>query len=199
MKWATLCRQHFQIRFIDFKRHILIKTPMKVISKGSIDKKSALVQVMAWGQIGDTPLPWSMLTQFTDTYTRQQASMSWTPLSGPFKFQCFLKPWWRHQMETFSALLALCAGNSLVTGEFPVQRSVTRSFGVFFDLHLNKRLSKQSWGWWFETPSRSIWRHCNVFQDDVMTWRHFLHYWTWQDDKFKLTSSFNKLTSSFKD
>ena len=38
---------------------------------------------------------------------------------------------------------ALCAGNSLVTGEFPAQRAVTRSFDVFFDLRLNKRLSKQ--------------------------------------------------------
>ena len=46
-------------------------------------------------------------------------------------------------METFSALLAICAGNSPVTGEFPAQRPVTRSFGVFFDLRLNKRLSKQ--------------------------------------------------------
>ena len=64
-------------------------------------------------------------------------------------------------METFSALLALCAGNSPVTGEFPAQRPVTRSFGVFFDLRLNKRLSKQSWGWWFETLSRPLWRHCN--------------------------------------
>ena len=52
--------------------------------------------------------------------------------------------WWPHQMETFSALLALCAGNSPVAGEFPSQRPVTRSFGVFFDLRLNKRLSKQS-------------------------------------------------------
>ena len=64
-------------------------------------------------------------------------------------------------METFSALLALCAGNSPVTGELLSQRPVTRSFDVFFDLCLNKRLSKQSWGWWFETPSRSLWRHCN--------------------------------------
>ena len=71
-------------------------------------------------------------------------------------------PWWRHQMETFSSLLALCAGNSPVTGEFPAQRPVTRSFEVFFDLRLNKRLSKQSCGWWFETPSRSLWRQRNV-------------------------------------
>ena len=54
--------------------------------------------------------------------------------------------WWRHQTEAFSALLALCAGNSPVTSEFPSQRPVTRCFDVFFDLRLNKRLSKQSWG-----------------------------------------------------
>ena len=48
-------------------------------------------------------------------------------------------------------------------GEFPTQRPVTRSFDVFFDLRLNKRMSKQSWCWWFETPSWSLWRHCNGF------------------------------------
>ena len=69
--------------------------------------------------------------------------------------------WWRHQMETFSALLAICAGNSPVSGEFPAQRPVTRSFEVFFDLRLNKRLSKQWWGWWFETLSHPLWRHRN--------------------------------------
>ena len=47
-------------------------------------------------------------------------------------------------------------------GEFPTQRPVTRSFDVFFDLPLNKRLSKQPWGWWFETPPWSLWRHCNA-------------------------------------
>ena len=68
---------------------------------------------------------------------------------------------WRYQMETFSALLALCEGNPPVTGEFPKQRPVTRSFDALFDLCLNKRLSKQSWGWWFEMPSRPLWRHCD--------------------------------------
>ena len=53
---------------------------------------------------------------------------------------------WRH----FSALLALCAGNSLVIVEFPAQRPVTGSFDVFFHLRLNKWLSKQSWGWWWD-------------------------------------------------
>ena len=47
-------------------------------------------------------------------------------------------------METFSALLALCGGNSPAIGEIPSQRPVTRSFDVFFDLRMNKRLSKQS-------------------------------------------------------
>ena len=50
-----------------------------------------------------------------------------------------------------------------VTGEFPTPRPVTHSFDLFFDLRLYKQLSKQSWGWWFETSSRPLWRHCNVF------------------------------------
>ena len=54
----------------------------------------------------------------------------------------------------------LC-GEFIGPGEFPTQRPVTRSFDVFFDLRLNKRLSKQPWGWWFEKPSWSLWRQCN--------------------------------------
>ena len=119
-----------------------------------------------------------------------------------FFYQDF--PWWHHQMETFSALLALRAGNSPVPGEFPTQRPVTRSSDVFFDLRLNKRLSKQSWGWWLETQSDSLWRHCNASKmiyswlslcerngqmqsiysppsifahDDVIKWKHFPRYW----------------------
>ena len=64
------------------------------------------------------------------------------------------RAWWRHQMETFSALLDLCAGNSPV--KVPIQRPVTRSFDVFY-----LRLNKRSWSWWLETPLRSLWRHCN--------------------------------------
>ena len=47
------------------------------------------------------------------------------------------------------------------TSEFIAQKPVMRSFGVFFDLRLNERLSKHSWGWWFETPSPPLWRHIN--------------------------------------
>ena len=76
-------------------------------------------------------------------------------------------------------------------GEFPSQRPVTRSFDVFVDLSLNKLLSKQSRRRWFETSSRSLWRHCNAigkfptFRRHKMTdlgrcWlRHLLVVW-WQ-------------------
>ena len=76
------------------------------------------------------------------------------------------KSWWRHQMETFSALLAICAGNSPVTGEFPAQRPVTRSFDVFFDLRLNKRLNNHK-----VSDLRRYHAHYNV---TVMT---VLHSW----------------------
>ena len=101
------------------------------------------------------------IRRFTDirlcTFCRKSARLKW--INGCV---CYQRSWWRHQMETFSALLAICAGNSPVTGEFPAQRPVSRSFGVCFDLRLNKRLSKQWWGWWFETPLRPLWHHCNV-------------------------------------
>ena len=80
------------------------------------------------------------------------------PDSGMHQTWC---AWWRHQMETFSALLAICAGNSPVPGVVPTQRPVTRNFDVYFDLRPNQRLSKQSRGWWFETLSCSLWRHHN--------------------------------------
>ena len=71
-----------------------------------------------------------------------------------------------HQMKTFSAILALCEGISPVTGEFPsqhAQRRATWSLDVFFDLCLNKWLSKQSRCRWFEMPSHPLW--CQWFQN----------------------------------
>ena len=56
---------------------------------------------------------------------------------------------------------------------------ILRSFNVFFDLRLNKWLSKQSWGWWFETQSHPLWRHRNKM-------RHYLglglgpHLYNWK-------------------
>ena len=84
--------------------------------------------------------------------------------------------WWR-QMETFSALLALCLGNWPATSEFTAQRPATRSFDVFFDLRLIKQFNKQSRRWWFETPSGPLWRQCNAFIDVGMLQGTILLIW----------------------
>ena len=101
-----------------------------------------------------------------------QVGDAWTTTASP-RGRCLklsehglrvgLYPWWCHEMETFSTLLALCAGNSPVTSEFPAHRQVTRSCDVFFDPRPNKRLSKQSRRWWFETASCPLWRDCNAY------------------------------------
>ena len=74
--------------------------------------------------------------------------------------------WWSFMMTSsngniFRVTGPLC-GEFTGPGEFPTQRPVTQSFDIFFDLRLNKRLNKQSWGWWFETLSRPFWRHRNA-------------------------------------
>ena len=74
--------------------------------------------------------------------------------------------WWYSKMTSsngniFRVTDPLC-GEFTAPGEFSAQRPVTRIFDVFIDLCLNKRLSKQPWGWWFETPAWSLWRHRNA-------------------------------------
>ena len=86
--------------------------------------------------------------------------------------QCFLLPWWRHQMETISALLTLCAGNSPVIGEIPAQRPVTRSFDVFFDLRLNKR-------WVNNRDDGDLRRHRAHYDVTVMHSRRLPWLWWW--------------------
>ena len=86
---------------------------------------------------------------------------------------------WKH----FPRNWPFYAGNSPVPGEFPTQRPVTRSFDVYFDLRPNKRLSKQSSGWRFESQSRPLWRHRNGTinlsrtHDNSKIWKHFPHHW----------------------
>ena len=78
------------------------------------------------------------------------SSTGWTPVA-----LAQIHWWWRHQMETFSALLC---------GEFTSHRWIplTKASDAelwcffFFYLRLNKRLSKQSRRWWFETPSLTV-------------------------------------------
>ena len=82
----------------------------------------------------------------------------WISIAWKWYLNCCHVTWWRHQMKTFSTLLALCAGNSPVTGEFPSQRPETRSFDVFFELRLNKRLSEAG----------DLRRHCAHYDVIVM-------------------------------
>ena len=85
---------------------------------------------------------------------------------------------WISEVKISRSMMTSSNGNIFcvtdhLCGEFtgprwiPTQRPVTRSFDVYFDLRPNKRLSKQSWGWWFETLSRPLWRHRNA---TPLTW-----------------------------
>ena len=76
-------------------------------------------------------------------------------------FETWKMAWWRHQMETVSALLAFVRGIHRSPVNSPHKGQSTRSFDVFFYLLLNKWMSKQSWRRWLETPSRSLWCNCN--------------------------------------
>ena len=118
-KWPIFCRHHFQAHFLFENRFILAENCFNSFLRNKP------IFLNKWGYcLGEGPARGIM---------RQKKSR-------------WIITWWRHQMETFSASLALCGG----------QRPVTRSLDVFFDLRLNKRLSKQSWDWWFETPSGSL-------------------------------------------
>ena len=101
-------------------------------------------------------------------------------------------------METFSAWLALCAGNSPVTGEFPSQRPVTRSFAVLFDLSLNKRLRKNR----DAGDLRPLWRHCNSkenrWYNTGMFRTHCHYYWHWPVEQHRnCCRSFYSLSHNF--
>ena len=65
-------------------------------------------------------------------------------------------------MQPYRICIMMTSSNGKL---FPSRRSVTGSFDAFFDLRLNKGLSKQSRRRWFEMPSHSLWGHCNVWMD----------------------------------
>ena len=54
--------------FLSENVRIAIQLSLKFVPRGPIDKKSALVQVMAWRRTGDKPIPEPLLNQFTDAY-----------------------------------------------------------------------------------------------------------------------------------
>ena len=88
--------------------------------------------------------------------------------------ECYFRMMTSSNGTIFRVTCHLC-GNSPVPGEVPAQRPVTRSFDVFFDLLLNKRLSKHAWGWWFDTLSCPLWRHSNVITSRDVSERHARH------------------------
>ena len=73
----------------------------------------------------------------------------------------FVNSWWRHHRKHFPRYWPFVRGihRSSVNSSHKGQWREALIFSL--SCALNKRLSKQSWGWWFETPSRSLWRHCN--------------------------------------
>ena len=100
---------------------------------------------MAWGR------------QATSHYLKQCWPRSPTPHGDYFICTCYTIMT-SSNGNIFRVTGPLCGE---FTDEFPSQGPLTWNFDVFFDLRLNKRVRKQSWGWWFETPSHSLWRHCN--------------------------------------
>ena len=123
---------------------------------------------ISFTRTGPLVIVWLQLTTPIDTSsaarTRKILSAIWNAILWSvetYLTQLIITAWWCHQMETFSVLLAICAGNSPVPGEFPTQRPVTRSFDVFFYLRPingwvdNRKAGDLRW------PSSPLWRHRN--------------------------------------
>ena len=91
--------------------------------------------------------------------------------------------WWRHQMETFPRYWPFVRGIHRSQVSSPHKGQRRRALMFFYDLCPNKRLSKQSWCWWFETRKHSLWRHCNGFR---------LNNFQWIPRKFILCSRLNR-------
>ena len=108
---------------------------------------------------------------------------------------CYSTTWWRHQMETSYALLTICAENSPVNSPQKGQRRGALMF--FFDLHLNERLSKQSWGWWLETPLCPSWRHCDYFRREISSWKPPLWLIQWHLVNYSSYSFEDRIRLSF--
>ena len=105
--------------------------------------------------ISREPLPvlaWDLKKLCADSYCRATPSTGRTGTQSVTPFMVCRDMMTSSNGNIFRVTGHFC-GNSPVTGEFTTQRPVTQSFDVFFDLRLNKLLSKQWWGWWFETSS----------------------------------------------
>ena len=138
-----------------FTNHQPFGSDICVLTLLLVRTKNSIILLINWGKISQH---WVLCMNGYCIHLSSCAIINWAPFRATWWWVVAHFARWRHQMETFSALLAICAGNSPVPGEFPAQRPVTRNFDVFFDRQPDKRLSKQPWCWWFETPSWSLWR-----------------------------------------
>ena len=135
-KWPAFYRRHFRIHTLEWKSMHL-------------DDSNFTEIYLNWYQHQQASIASDICSEPNTlrTYNLSYGGLHFLRIyASPVSMIYTVEPvlWWRHQMELFSALPALCVGNSSVTGEFPAQRPVTRSFDVFFDLRLNEQLSKQS-------------------------------------------------------
>ena len=143
---------------------IVLCTQLRLQVKTCVLLKPALfLLVTAKGQL------WCFMTVFIAPMQKIDFNVSreiyGTSLAGNYALH-YLKTvhtWWRHHMETFSALLPFCVGNTSVTGGFPSQRPVMQSFDVFFDLLMKQQMSKQWRRRWLR-------RHCAHYDVIVMKW-----------------------------
>ena len=131
---------------------------------------------MAWKRTGDRKLAEPMMNQFIDHVSMSQWKMV-------MRLQ-FLNNNYQNRQRSRGTMMTSSNGNIFratghLSGEFtghrwiPRTKAGDRSFDVFFDLRLHKRLSKQWRGWWFESPSRSLWRHSNVILDYLHCHLHY--------------------------
>ena len=99
------------------------------------------------------------------------------------------------KVANFVTIMTSSNGNILrvtghLCGEFTPHKGHWRRALMVFYLILNKRLSKQRWGWWFETPSRPLWRHCN--ECSLSCWLlGLINYFAWvvPNEKFYVISA----------
>ena len=140
------------MRFFDIDLRAISQEILK-ISIFDMSLKTQYYNASVWGQSVYDKI---MITHFNETHTPQGGRA--IKLIG----LCVIKFMMTSSNGNIYRVTGHLCGEFTGPGDFPAQRSVTQSFDVSFDLRLNERLSEQPWGWWFQTPSWSLWRHCNV-------------------------------------
>ena len=144
---------------------VLIQIPREFVPKGSIERVDSRLVPSQW----KTSLQSNAVSHWLGA--NLESALNWhAVITDPMRVRCQAITMNRWRPNSLTQICCdhddvikwkhfprhcpfINAGDAPVTGDFLAQRPVTRSFDVFFDLHLNKRLSKQSWCWWFDEMS----------------------------------------------